>query len=236
MKRRLGGWLPRMILRVLWSSAVLWVAALAGSACLLTIALAAPEYSWLSWISLVPIFAVMRVLDPWRALACGGLWGIVFYSLLVTTSSVHVPLEFLPALVLTGAPALYVTLGAALTRRVGYNALLLALGWLGVELSLRPLDLGGGLLVHAHGNGAILQLAGGLLGYGFVAVIVALANAAILAAISAVCVKVQAVGISIQLPGLRTCAFDDDSSHRTKLFLFELFARAPPARLCQDQS
>jgi apolipoprotein N-acyltransferase len=82
--------------------------------------------------------------------------------------------------VLVLAPALYSCWGAWLTRRVGFSPYLMALGWVGVELSLRPVGLEHGLLAGTQGDGMLLRVAGSFAGYFLVAFIVAYINASLL--------------------------------------------------------
>jgi apolipoprotein N-acyltransferase len=85
---------------------------------------------------------------------------------------------------LTVVPAAYAGLGALLTRAVGFSPLLLAIGWVMVEISLRPLGLQPGLLSIAQEGSPQLHWVGTILGSAFVAFLVAGANAALLTLLS----------------------------------------------------
>jgi len=160
-------------------SALLLIGSVALSAYLMGEAIASPGMGWLAWVSLLPLFLVIRVLAPLRALLCGALWGACLGAFApdrpIDCSSVH-------SLALLGAvPAAYAYLGALLTRRVGFSPLVLAFGWVGVEFALQPLHLRCGLLAGTQGDGVLVLWVGSLLGYVFVAFLVAYVNALLLA-------------------------------------------------------
>lgn len=141
---------------------------------------------WLGWITLLPVFYVMRVLPARRAAVCGGLWGASLFAFCVgvfNTSVSAVPLSFA---VLTFVPALYMFLGARLTARVGFSPYLLALGWMGVEFALSPTGLRHGLLAATQGGGVLWSAVGSFTGFVLVAFAVAYINAALLSALEEV--------------------------------------------------
>lgn len=149
-------------------------------------AIESPEHWWLGWVALLPLFASIRVLSPIRALLAGGLWGLsLFVSAVTVTNAAIVPSVTSFAL-LCLVPSLYTFLGARLTRQVGFSPYLLALGWVGVELALRPLGLRHGLLAATQGDGWIIRLVGSLAGYALVAFVVAYVNAVLLSVLSRV--------------------------------------------------
>jgi len=169
---------------------LLLLAALIASAYLLAVTLASARYPWVAWIALLPIFGAVRALKPVAAMASGGVWGVGFFLFSTGVVPAGIPATAESLLLLTTVPALYALVAAAFTRRLGFNVLFLAAGWVGVEVALRPLNLPNGLLARAQGSETLVRIVGGLLGYGFVAFLVALANAVLLSV-------VRAVGFSI---------------------------------------
>ena len=122
-------------------------------------------------------------MGPVRATLAGALWGLCFYAFAATAVAVITPAT-LSWLLLATIPAAYAGLGAALTRRIGFNPVVLGVGWILVEIALKPLGLRYGLLAGAQGEGPLLHWVGRLLGYVFVAFVVACASASLLAALS----------------------------------------------------
>ena len=162
------------------------VALLPVSAFLLSTALALPAYSWLGWLALLPLFRVIQVLRPAHALLAGGVWGASLYVFSVGPCETGLAEGILPFALLTLAPALYAFGGAHLTRRIGYSPFVLAVGWILLELALKPLNLRHGLLAATQGNGLLVQFVGGVFGYAFVAFLVALASACFLSVLARV--------------------------------------------------
>lgn len=154
--------------------------ALSASAILMALAIESPRHWWLGWVTLLPLLQVARSLRPSFALAAGSFWGAALFaaSACISREGIqHTPLAFaLLALV----PALYAGLGAALTRRIGFSPYLMALGWVGVELCLRPIGLEHGLLARTQGNGVLIYAFGSFAGYAMVAFLVAYINASLL--------------------------------------------------------
>ena len=109
----------------------------------------------------------------------------LFVAAVVATNASIAP-SAASLVLLCAVPALYTFLGARLTRQVGFSPYLLALGWVGVELALRPLGLRYGLLAATQGDGWIIRLVGSLAGYALVAFVVAYVNAVLLSVLSRV--------------------------------------------------
>jgi len=70
-----------------------------------------------------------------------------------------------------------------MTRRIGYAPLVLAVGWIIVELALQPVTVNRGLLAGTVGDGDLMRLVGGVLGYVFVAFLIVFVNAQLLSLI-----------------------------------------------------
>jgi len=171
------------------TGAILLLLSLIASAYLMGLAVGSPAWSWLGWISLLPLFLAIRVWAPGTAWLAGGLWGVCLYVFCTTSGEVFPPTIGSLGL-LAVVPALYVYLGARLTRWIGFNPLLLGLGWVGVELALKPLGLHQGLLAGPQAHGPLVELVGRLLGYAFVAFLVAFANALLLSIAAEVRLKI----------------------------------------------
>ncbi len=156
------------------------------SAFLMTVAIMSPRYIWLGWITLIPLLFAVRTLTPVGAASFGAVWGSALFGF----GAFVLPTSIAPTLgswaLLTGIPALYAFAGARMTRRVGFSPLLLALGWIGVELALHPLGLQHGLLAGTQGDGLLLHLVGSYAGYALVAFLVVYVNAWLLSALAAV--------------------------------------------------
>lgn len=149
------------------------------SAYLTAWAVGSPTHSWVAWLSLLPLFVAIRVLRPLRALACGALWGGCLFAFCVASSRMAVSASLLSFALLTVIPAIYMFLGATLTRWIGFSPFVLGVGWMGVELALAPLGLHNGLLAGTQGDTAFMDYIGRALGYVLVAFLVAYVNAAL---------------------------------------------------------
>ncbi|MBI1827716.1 MAG: hypothetical protein HY287_08525 [Planctomycetes bacterium] len=141
-------------------------------------------YSILGWFALLPLFYAIRVLPAGRAFVAGALWGLSAFTFGSLRSQPQVG-AFAAGLLMTLIPAVYAALGARITRKVGFSPYLLALGWMGVEFSLRPVGMHNGLLAGTLGDhGFFVRVIGSFAGYVLVAFLVAYFNAALLEAIS----------------------------------------------------
>ena len=161
-------------------------ASLVVSAYLMSLATRGSGQSWLGWFSLLPLFQAIRVLQPSRAFLCGGLWGFSAYAFGISGAS-GVTQTYTAALLMTLIPAAYTAIGAQLTRSIGFSPYLLALGWMGVEVALRPLGLHHGLLAATQGDeGFLIRVIGSFAGFVLIAFLVAYFNATLLSALSEV--------------------------------------------------
>ncbi len=162
------------------------VGALLISAYLTASAMGSSSYWWLGWITLLPLFHAIRNLRPTASGLAGAMWGAALFGSAALIGNSPIESSAASLAMLTAVPALYGYLGAVLTRRVGFSPYLLALGWVGVELSLQPLGLHFGLLAATQGDGFALRIVGSFAGYVLVAFLVAYFNAALLSAIAEV--------------------------------------------------
>lgn len=156
---------------------------LAISAILMALAIEVPEHFWLGWITLLPLLQIARVCSPGVAFGAGSFWGASLFVASAAMGSNNIDLSTASLAILVLGPALYSSFGAWLTRRVGFSPYLMALGWVGVELCLRPVGLEHGLLAGTQGDGMLIRVAGSFAGYFLVAFIVAYINASLLSVI-----------------------------------------------------
>jgi apolipoprotein N-acyltransferase len=150
---------------------------LAAGAFLLSPMAGGPSRGWVAWFCLLPLFLGIRVLPPAGALGAGAFWGACLFAFHSASDSGTALSGPAPAALLVVVPALYAFGGALLTRFAGFHPLLLGLGWVGVEFALEPLGLGYGLLAGTQGHGPLFQLFGSLVGYVFIAFVIASVNA-----------------------------------------------------------
>lgn len=160
---------------------------LAVSAYLMALALAEPGRRWLGWITLLPLLLSLRFLLPPMAFVAGGFWGMCV-GFFLEFESVAAGEPWLGTyLAQCFVPALYCGLGSYVTRRVGFSPLLLALGWVGVELLLDPLTGQRGLLAGTQGDGIVVRTVGHAAGWTVVAFLLAYVNASLVEIFTAVC-------------------------------------------------
>ena len=164
--------------------------ALLVSAFLMSNALASPGGLWMGWFTLIPLFLSIRVLTPLRALLAGSFWGLCLFLFLLLSGDASFAPTAWSLLLLCVVPATYAFLAARLAQRLAFSPLLLAVGWIGVELALQPLGLRNGLLAGTQGQGLVVRTIGYLGGFVAVAFIVAYVNAVLLAMLHDVCVVV----------------------------------------------
>jgi apolipoprotein N-acyltransferase len=147
------------------------------------------SFPWLGWLALIPLLRAVQVQAPKVACVYGGVWGLSIAAF--TRWSGQDVLTFtMPGVVLLSVlPATYAYLGARVTRRVGFNPLVLAVCWMPVELLLQPIGLHHGLLASTQGDGVLIRVVGQLFGYTLVAFVLAFAGAAVLAMLSRLCLR-----------------------------------------------
>lgn len=114
---------------------------LVPSALLTAAAVGSADSSWFAWFGLLPLFLAIRLLSPAVAGLAGAFWGGCFYLFLAARVVPGLALTPHSFALLALALMLYAYLGGLLTRRVGFSPMLLALGWIAVELMLKPLGL-----------------------------------------------------------------------------------------------
>ena len=204
------------------------VLALIFSACLMTAATRSGELSFLGWLALLPLFYAIRTCSPTHAMLCGAVWGGCLGVLIATTTDGAAENSIFWFAVVAAVPALYAYLCARLTRWVGFDPFVLAVGWMGVELCFAPLGLRQGLLAATQNDGTFWAWMGHGLGYVLVAFIVAVVNASLVSVLSA-------VRLEIPRPTHQVPSSDLGASLLPQMFFcYPLFAlrpsqpRAPP--------
>ena len=140
--------------------------------------------SWLGWVALLPLLRAVQVSGVRRAAAVGMCWGGLVALFSWCLSGGEWLGGGLGVCCLVVLPGLYGLLGSHATRRVGFNPVLLGLGWVLVELGLRPLGFRYGLLASTQGSGGLLTTLGPVFGYFSIAFLLALFGGLFLSAIS----------------------------------------------------
>ncbi len=159
---------------------------LLASAYLMARGIGAPAYTWLAWVALLPLFAAIRNCRPLEGLLAGGILGFLLYTFAAVAADSNMAQGWLSLALLTAIPAIYAYLGAHLTRRIGFNPLVLGVGWMGVALTFELLGQHNGLLAGTQGGGSLLHWVGGALGYVLAAFLVAFVSAALVSVLSTV--------------------------------------------------
>jgi len=142
----------------------LLISSIVASAWLMSVAVTGGRHPWIGWLALFPLFVALRIERPALAMGAGGLWGAVLWLCLMGRGAEGAGGPASPVLLVL-APALYASAGSWLTRRVGFSPFVLGVGWIGVELALRPLGLHHGLLASTQGEGWLFQIVGHVFGY-----------------------------------------------------------------------
>ncbi len=160
------------------------------SAGLLAIEIASRSHPWFAWFTLLPLLAAIRAFPPRKAFACGALWGSSLFLFLAVTGAALIPATVQSFVLLSIIPGTYAALAAKVTRRFGFNPLILGFGWSGVELALFPLGLKAGLLAGAQGTtvGSLLHVFQNLVGYVCMASFIVAVNGILLAMLRRACV------------------------------------------------
>lgn len=157
----------------------------------MAIAVGSPGHWWVGWVALPPLFVSIRLLAPAKAMLAGAFWGLSLFVFLLTTGDSTLTPGVGALVLLAGVPAIYTLVGACLTRQVGFNPYLLALGWMGVELALSPLGLRNGLLAGTQGDGLINHWVGNFAGCVLVAFLVAYISASLFEGVNRACAGID---------------------------------------------
>lgn len=161
------------------------VISLPASAKLSVLVAGSPEFAWLAWFALIPLFVVIRCWRPVGGLFGGALWGIALYGFGGGRPEVGMTAGLSTLLLLTIAPAVYAFLGAYLTRRIGFVPFVLGVGWTGVELALHGAGFRTGLLGAVQGEASVLHWVAATFGFVLVAFLIASVNALLVSVLNA---------------------------------------------------
>lgn len=202
------------------------------SSWLLSIAVGTNSCSWLGWFALVPLFMAIRILRPPSAAIAAAIWGACYYLFSITADSSMIVSGLLPIVLLVTIPAIYAFFGSLTTRRIGFNPLILALGWIAVEFTLQPLGLKHGLLAGTQGNGVLLDTVGRALGYVLVAFMVVSVNASLLALMSIKQINIPIYNSIVESANSELCVFSHVSFYPQTLSCRQRQPRAPPKNNC----
>lgn len=183
----------------------------------------------MAWFALLPIFITIRFATPRIALIYGAMWGLCLYFLLSASGTDASAATIRSLGLLAAVPAIYAYLGARLTRQIGYAPMVLAMGWMIAELALEPVIVRQGLLSGSLSNDGVMQLVGGVLGYVFVALLIAFVNAQLLSLVENLCFSFGNLfyGITITLRSIGWIVQPGGTCH-TFVFLTDSPPRAPP--------
>jgi apolipoprotein N-acyltransferase len=157
---------------------VLVTIVMADSALLIAEAGRAPSYDWLAWISLVPLFACLRVLSPASAFVAGAGWAAaisLWSSILAATfpgSAQIIPPGAIDAL----AVGVFSAAFAALSRRIGFNPWVLATGWVLLEVALQTVMGGQGIVASTQSGYGLADGVAAFLGSALTAFLPALGS------------------------------------------------------------
>ena len=198
------------------------------SALLTALAVGSADYSWFAWFCLLPLFFAIRVFRPVVAALAGAFWGGCFYLFLVAGAVPNLSQTPHSFILLAIALMLYAYFGGLLIRWVGFSPMLLALGWILVELTLKPLGLRQGLLAGSQSTNGFLHWISCLLGYAFAAMLVASANAWLALLLSSARLRLPLPAIPAGLPNAELYPLSQTFLQLQFLPLCEVYPRPPP--------
>ena len=201
---------------------------LVPSALLTAVSAGSSDYSWFAWFGLLPLFFAIRIFSPAVAALAGAFWGGCFYLFLVAGALPGISLTPHSFGLLAIVLMLYAYLGGLLTRWIGFSPMLLALGWIVVELTLKPLGLRQGLLAGTRSTNGFLHWISCLLGYAFVASLVVGVNAWLVLLLSGARLRLPPPTMPAGLSNAERCPLSQTFSHPQFLPLCEVYPRPPP--------
>lgn len=158
------------------------------------VGISSDAYLWLTWFTLVPLFAAIKFCNPLKSLLCGGLWGLTLCVCSVVRGD-DVSASVWTLSVAAGVPALYTYIGAWLTRRIGFSPLVLGVAWIAVGLALEPLGVHTGSVLATQADGRLIHWIASAFGYIIVAFLFAYVSALLLSALTGVRIVVPRVRV-----------------------------------------
>lgn len=130
-------------------------------------------------LALFPLFAVIRYMHPKAAVSAGAFWALLLALIFQGGSDLGL-INYLPAVIWIGAVGLYCGGGAWFTRRFGFSPIILAVGWVVMELALKALLISVPAEMIAVSNNSVTQVIATALGYICVALIIVILNATLI--------------------------------------------------------
>ncbi|MBN1392296.1 MAG: hypothetical protein JW947_05775 [Sedimentisphaerales bacterium] len=204
------------------------IVSLVLSALFMAMAVSSNACSWLAWFGLLPLFLAIRVLRPLAAILAGAVWGVCFYFFSGADIAPAISPTLQSLVLLTIVPALYACFGAFVTRRFGFNPLFLAFGWMLVEFALQPVGLQQGLLASTQSASVALHWVSRMLGYVFVAFLVACVNASLLSIFSTARLRIPRGNLSVVPPLSEVYHISQTLLYFRLINIFLGYSRAPP--------
>ncbi len=220
------------------------LACLILSACLMAIALRAPGLGWTAWVNLLPLFLAIRLLPPLRAGIAGAVWGATLYLGAAVVIGGLVTPSVISLVLLTIVPAAYAYWGAWASHRFGCGPIILALGWIPVEVLLIPVGFSGGVLSGLHAGGAAGCCLSRVFGYVVVAFIIATANALVASVLYEIQIRLPRCAVVLTRSDCAILPLTIIRLAIRHIYHYPSLARSPPAllivwhllRLCVEQS
>jgi len=189
----------------------------------------ADDLRWVAGLSLLPLLVAIRKLSRWQAMFCGAVWGAALCGFLLYSAPVAPSNAVLLTLLTATITAVYAFAGSLVTRWIGFSPLVMATGWIGVELALQPMAFRYGLLSSAVGEGQTMQVVGGLLGYVFIAFLVAYSNAWLLHFAGNIRLRIPRPQLRLSVAGLRGLSVPQIAFASPLPVIGRSHPRAPPA-------
>lgn len=207
------------------------VASLVLSAAVTGAAAQSGQHSWLAWISLLPLFWAIRSLGPLGATLSGALWGGCLYGFLAAGATPAVPPALWTTALLTVVPGAYAASCSLVTRRLGFNPLVLGLGWVVVEFAVRPLGLPSGLLASTQTGGVLANVLSSLFGYAFVALLLVCGNASLVSILSTARLRFLPCRLLAGSPPVRVRTTSPTRRYVRRWAQHQAYPRAPPTHV-----
>jgi len=212
---------------LLWAESFTFAGA---SACLLLVARLFPDYWYLSLIALLPFLVRVYRASAKEALRLGFLLGFTFF--LVSGLNTLPLTPFLSIAKILAGAALFAAFGCAVgwtRQRWGFNPTIVALLWVGFELSLTRLGFVSSMLGEAEFSGPFFHGLAALFGFLIISFIVVLCNSLIVAAIDKAISLVKTRRF-VRSVGERTWPLYSPNGFFAQKFYLVPEGRGPPCR------
>lgn len=178
-------------LRVYWWRVLKGCVLLAVSAALVGVAASGAGWAWTGWIALAPLLIILSQTTPAIGFFAGAWWGAI--AVLCCAPAAH---DLGAMLIVALTVGVYGALVSAVTKRIGFSPLVVAILWIGVELVLAPVGFDQGLVAATQSSSAPLAWLNSIFGYAIVAFGIVWINAHLALALH------RAIRRSTKRPGL----------------------------------